>query len=232
MSATFWRNVSIVLAVTCGVIWWRGRRAPAPPSATASAAPAAADSRRAWDGRIDPSGGRVDGDTDDADEPVDGVAGGHEQFFGVSVPSWLAWFAPKPGENLLDYRDRLLPFARAAIAPHRARVDRGLEDFAAIADLDAHQRAELDAAVEEAGAQIQDKVMQGILSGELMPQHFKPSTGVAFARDVLDVVDGANQRFVGSLRDDQRAALAEHPFDVADYFVFKTRWEDMLMVTE
>ena len=59
----------------------------------------------------------------------------------------------------------------------------------------------------------------------------KPSTGVAFARDVLDLADHANSRFSASLRDDQRAALATSRFDVADYLLFSTRWEDMLGVT-
>lgn len=27
---------------------------------------------------------------------------------------------------------------------------------------------------------------------------------------------------------DQRAALAQHPFDLADYLLFVTRWEDAL----
>jgi hypothetical protein len=30
------------------------------------------------------------------------------------------------------------------------------------------------------------------------------------------------------LREDQRKALAQHPFDFADYLVFSTPWEDAL----
>jgi hypothetical protein len=41
-------------------------------------------------------------------------------------------------------------------------------------------------------------------------------------------VDKANQRFMQSLDDKQRAQLAQHPFDFADYLVFSTKWEDML----
>jgi hypothetical protein len=70
--------------------------------------------------------------------------------------------------------------------------------------------------------------MNGLLSGELMPDQVKPTTAVAFARDILDDVDGADRRFEASLTDEQRAALAEHPFDVADYLLFSTKWEDML----
>ncbi|MCA9677980.1 MAG: hypothetical protein KC464_23345, partial [Myxococcales bacterium] len=130
------------------------------------------------------------------------------------------------------YRDRMLPVAQAAIAPQRARVQRARDAFVAAAHLDDAQRAELDAAVDDAGAMIQDRVMQGVLSGDLLPGRFKPSTGVALARDVLGTVDDANQRFLATLRDDQRATLAEHPFDVADYLVFSVRWEDMLGVPE
>jgi len=50
--------------------------------------------------------------------------------------------------------------------------------------------------------------------------------GVAVARDLLDIVDRGNRRFVGALRDDQRGELADHSFDFGDYLVFSTRWED------
>ena len=83
----------------------------------------------------------------------------------------------------------------------------------------------------EAQAAIQDKVMGGIMSGDLMPAHFKPMTGVTLARDVLDSVDQANRKFLATLREDQKAALARHPFDFADYMLFSARWEDALGVT-
>jgi hypothetical protein len=48
------------------------------------------------------------------------------------------------------------------------------------------------------------------------------------ARELLDIVERGNRRFLEALRDDQRAALAQHPFDFGDYLVFSTRWEDAL----
>jgi len=59
-------------------------------------------------------------------------------------------------------------------------------------------------------------------SGELV------LAGVGMARELLDIVERGNRRFLAALRDDQRAALAEHPFDFGDYLVFSTRWEDAL----
>src|SRR4026208_2494185 len=50
--------------------------------------------------------------------------------------------------------------------------------------------------------------------------------GVTLARAVLDTIDQANRRFVSTLREDQKAALAQHPFDFADYLLFSARWED------
>jgi hypothetical protein len=69
------------------------------------------------------------------------------------------------------------------------------------------------------------------MNGDLMPAQFKPMTGVALARDVLDTIDKANQRFLATLREDQKAALARHPFDFADYLLFSARWEDALGIT-
>ena len=77
-------------------------------------------------------------------------------------------------------------------------------------------------------AQIQDRLFNAALSGEFSPTSFKPMTGIGVARDVLDAVDGANKRFLASLREDQRALLAKHPFDVADYLAFSTKWEEAL----
>jgi hypothetical protein len=65
-------------------------------------------------------------------------------------------------------------------------------------------------------------------TGELRPATFKPMTGVAIARDVLDIVDRGNTRFVSSLTSDQQGELAQHRFDFADYLAFSARWEDAL----
>ena len=150
-------------------------------------------------------------------------------FHGFKIPAWVMHLLPQPGEPLRDYRDRILPLAQTAIAPQRARVARMRDDFAA---LDAHQRAALDGAVQDAARAIQDRVTNGLLSGELRPATFKPMTGVAVARDVLDIVDRGNTRFLSSLTPDQRTRLASHRFDFADYLVFSARWEDALGVRD
>jgi hypothetical protein len=57
-------------------------------------------------------------------------------------------------------------------------------------------------------------------------------SGVSVARELLELVARGNQRFVAGLRDDQRAKLAQHPFDFGDYLVFATPWEDALKVLD
>jgi hypothetical protein len=148
-----------------------------------------------------------------------------KSFYGFKVPAWALRLAPQRGETLRAYRDRILPLAQAAIAPQRARVARTRDDFAR---LDPHQRAELDAAVADAAAAIQARITAAFTSGELRPATFKPMTGVAIARDVLDIVDRGNTRFLGSLTDDQRTELASHRFDFADYLLFTAHWENAL----
>jgi hypothetical protein len=224
MSARTWRNVAIVLAAICVAQWCRRPRSP---SKTCPEPTEIVASSRAFSDP--PSHAHVAGEAEAADDeaPVP-----ESSRFGITIPPAVAWLAPRPDESLLDYRDRLVPIAQAAIAPHRVRVQRGLADLAKTIGLDPRQRAALDAAVDEAGTAIQERVMEGILSGDLVPARFKPSTGVAFARDVLALADTANQKFLATLTTSQRAALAEHPFDVADYLLFSVRWEDMLGVTD
>ncbi len=231
-----WRLVAIGLALLCAFMWWRGGRRPPAKRAEARAGASAQDRAAGPPNRFDddgPGGGRRDGDGDS--DGASGAASADDDsfvLFGFKLPTWLKWFAPRPDEDLLAYRDRLVPLAQAAVAPHRERVQRGRASFEEAAHLDARQRGELDAAVDEAGTVIQERIMQGVLSGELMPGQLKASAGVAFVGDVLDAVEGANTRFTSSLRDDQREVLATHPFDVADYLLFSVRWEDMLGVAE
>jgi hypothetical protein len=209
MTASAWRNLALLLAAACAALTYR---------TCAVGHHIARERARCADLRFAAVA---------ADETPADLTG-----WGFRAPGWVRSLAPQPGENLLAYRDRIVPLAQAVVAPHRARVARGRDAFAAAAQLDAAQRAALDAAVDEAAAAIQDRAMQGVLSGELLPGQLKPATGVAFARDVLDAVDRANRRFDAALRAPQRAALAASSFDVADYLVFSARWEDMLGVAE
>lgn len=232
MTATRWRTMCCVLGGVCAVLLWRDcshgaaeprvvHDCPAPhgatpeprhrdaagPSASTATAEAAAD---------DPAAD---------DRPAEGLA-----LYGFQVPGWAMWLAPHPGEDLRAYRDRVLPLAVAAIAPQRARVARSRDSFAQLVRLDARQRAELDAATDETATALQDRLVAAGVNGELSPATFKPMAGVALARDLLDIVGRGNRRFLESLRADQRAALAQHPFDFGDYLVFSTHWEDALQM--
>lgn len=227
-----WKHVSFVLGAICAWQVYRGCTAPTPTGKTEAAectperptivrhspssASRSSDGRTAWD---------------EAESSPADTGAGLPSINGFKLPAWTLYFAPQPGESMLSYRDRMVPVAQAALAPHRARVAKGRDDLAAKVGLDSQQRAELDAAVQEAQTAIQDKVMTALLSGELAPRTFKPMTGVSLARDVLDSVDKANARFMTSLREDQKTKLAQHPFDFADYLLFSARWEDALGVT-
>jgi hypothetical protein len=223
-----WKNLSFILAAVCLWQTWRSCNRPAPaasePEKAAECAPAPPRTHASsWDS-TSPASARQD------DEPSEPPPAG-PSINGIKLPAWTLYFAPQPGESMLSYRDRMVPLAQAALAPHRARVARGRDDFAKQVGLDDQQRAQLDGAVQDAATQIEDKLMSSLMAGDLSPSTFKPMTGVALARDVLDIVDHANQRFMANLREDQKAKLAGHPFDFADYLLFSARWEDALGVT-
>jgi hypothetical protein len=218
-----WRNVSFALLAVCLWQQWRAcNRTPAtaPPTPAECAKISNAPAPAHFD---TPAATADEQPADEAPPPAEGV-----QLWGWHVPAWAAWFAPQPGEDLRAYRDRLLPLAKAAIAPQRARVARSLDDFAAIAKLDNQQRAALDGAAKDAANAIEERVLGAIMNGDFSPATFKPMTGVAMARDLLETVQHANDRFMGNLREDQKAALAQHPFDFGDYLLFSTKWEDAL----
>lgn len=220
-----WRTTAIVLGLVCSWQQWRACNRPAvvkeiitdcEPAATTSSSHASS------------SGGFADDRDDSVEPPRPSTPSVGSQFFGVKIPPWARALTPQPGEDLRDYRDRMIPLAQMAVAPQRARLTRSREDFARAANLDERQLAELDATTKETATAIQDRLFNAVLSGELAPGTFKPMAGVTVARDVLDLVDRANKRFTGSLREDQRGTLASHPFDFGDYLVFSTRWEDAI----
>ncbi|MEO8551104.1 MAG: hypothetical protein ABI678_14060 [Kofleriaceae bacterium] len=200
-----WRNATIVLALVCCIQRWQSCTT-SPPKVVEHVTEVAP--RRS-----------VLAQAFVAATPVDRPAA-KRTFFGIKPPAWASNLLPQPGENLLAYRDRILPLAEVAIAPQRARVAR-LRD-----QLDAHQRTELDAAVTETATAIEARIMTAVMNGEL--QAFKPMTGVTMAREVLDLVDRGNAQFVSSLDAAQRAKLASSKFDFADYLLFSTKWEDAL----
>jgi hypothetical protein len=231
MSSAGWRNLCLVLGVVCVAQLWRDcSRAPDPAPAPDSgrAGSAARSDRSIATGTTGATDDRSDRSRNEAQPSGKPGSDSGLSIYGFTVPSWAIWLAPHPGEDLRSYRDRVLPLAQAAIAPQRARVDRSRDNFAALANLAPHQRDELDSAAQETAAALQERVLGAVLNGELLPSTFKPMAGVSVARDLLDIVGRGNRRFLDSLHDDQRAKLAQHPFDFGDYLVFSTPWEDAL----
>ena len=164
-------------------------------------------------------------------QPVARIAGsaGGEESEETPPPPRRHWALElvrlREGEDLLAYRDRVLPMAQAVVAPQRVRVGNQREAMMARARLDARQQGELDAAVMDASDAIVNRVWQAVANQELWPRP-RPSAGVALAADVLASVTAADRRFRAALRDDQRAAVDESGFDVADYLLFSVPWEE------
>jgi hypothetical protein len=225
-----WRNVALALGAVCLFQTWRACHTPEARvevrTTECEETPriAHSSSSTSWDDDHDTTAAAKR--HADSESMPDGPRLG-----AIKLPAWSLWLMPHPGESMLDYRDRMVPLAQTVLAPHRARVARSRDDFAKSVGLDAQQRAQLDGAVADAAGQIEDKMMNAFMSGDLSPSTFKPMTGVSLARDVLDIVDRANGRFVSSLREDQKTKMAQHPFDFADYLMFSARWEEALGVT-
>jgi len=206
-----WRTAAIVLALVCVVQRWQTC------THTASHVTTSAEPARKNPPLRDALAHAFDTPSSDGSGPAPALP--RRSFFGFHPPAWAARLLPQPGETMRAYRERIVPLAEVVIAPQRARVAR-LHDA-----LDERERTELDAAAAEAAAAIEARITSAIANGDLQPSAMKPMTGVTLARDVLDIVDRGNARFVGALTPEQRAATT---FDFADYLVFSTRWEDAL----
>jgi hypothetical protein len=132
---------------------------------------------------------------------------------------------PRDGEDLMAYRDRVLPIAQAVVEPQRRRVAEKQRQMAAAARLDERQMAELDAAVSQAADEIVNRVWQAVGTEEIWPR-LRPSAGVALAADLLTSVAAADRRFRAALSAEQLAIVDSTRFDVADYLVFSVPWEE------
>jgi len=215
-----WRNLAVVLGLVCSWQAWRGCQRPSPRVTAADDAPVAPTLHTA----------RAEATRPHVDEPRAPAAptSAGPRMFGVKLPPWATALLPGPGEDLRGYRDRMLPLAQLAVAPQRARVARSRDHLVQLLRLDAHQQAELETQTQDTAQAIQDRLFNAALSGDFAASSFKPMAAVTVARDVLDLVDHANQRFVASLTAEQRTQLAGLPFDFADYLLFSTRWEDAI----
>lgn len=224
MTIATWRNIALVLAAICVYQRWQSCTHECGSSpAVVTSVERRSMAHTASVARPAPAPPSLD---EPAPPAAPGAAGaGGKSFHGFRIPAWAMRLTPQPGETLRAYRDRMLPLAELAVAPQRARVARLRDDFG---HLDAHQRAELDADVADTARAIQDRVARALAAGELRPATLAPMTGVALARDVLDLVDRGNTRFLTTLRPDQRTSLASHRFDFADYLLFTAHWEDAL----
>lgn len=242
MSERAWRYLALALLAAVAVFWWRDCQRPrradragveardtqGSGAARRAAARATGDRRAASE--LDPA---LDRDETWSQDPEDEAPPPLPDWREQAAQHWAVQFlTPHPGESLLEYRDRVVPVAQLAVAPHRARVASQRQRFVTDAALDAAQEQALESAVQQAAYEIQDTVMQAVLSGELDPARIKPATAVAFARDILDLLDRANRELRGALSSEQLEILDASGFDVVDYLMFSTRWEDLLGVVE
>jgi hypothetical protein len=211
-----WQLTSLMLAIACAYLFFQNRSLSRSHTSSIHVGGASPPSKAAP---------RVPAGQAHPDPPQGGASPIEWAYF-------IAPIAPQPGEPLMEYRNRVLPLVREVLGPQRTRVQALRSDVAGSARLEKAQLTLLDTVVGEAGEAIKDRIMQGILSGELMPRNLKPATGVAAARDVLELADQANRKFRAALRPEQLTALDASRFDVAEYLLFSTRWEDMLGVTE
>lgn len=244
MTARGWRYTSLVLMVAVAILVWRDCRRPRAAGKdghTSEQRPSARAASRAGDrAGSDAPARRAAATGEGGDELAGDGTGEHDEPPALGpdlrqqiAQHWVVRFlTPHPGETLLEYRDRVVPAAQLAVAPHRARVAESRQRFVEEAALDAEQQRVLDAAVQRSADDIKDHVMQSVLSGELLPPRVRPARAVAFARDVLDLLDRADREFRAALSPEQLALLDAGGFDVVDYLFFSTRWEDLLGVVE
>lgn len=230
---THWRTLAAVLGLSTVVLGWhncnlRGRLARV--SSAKHAAQTARD-RPARDLAPPSDRDRHPGDADGAgDGDGDGAlapSAARPLRLPGDLPALLARFAPEPGEDMLAYRDRVVPEATRFLRPQRQRVDRNLAAFSDEAGLDDEVVAALHEAADRTAERLRDRVIDGVLSGELLPP-YRAATVVTTANAFTAILADYVAEIRGGLSDAQLEVLGASAFDPVDYLLFATRWEEML----
>jgi hypothetical protein len=133
----------------------------------------------------------------------------------------------RPGESAEDYKARVAPMVETILSIPRDRVNERRRQFEEAAGVNAEQKAKLDAAFQEASAEVIGLANTAVASGDLTPYQRNTRGVLAFVGSTVGTVDALDQRLRTILTPEQQAVMEESGFDPLEYLGASSPWETL-----
>ena len=133
----------------------------------------------------------------------------------------------QPGESEEAYRDRVAPMVKTLLTIPRDRMAERRRQFEEAAGVSAEQKAKLDAAFQEASAEVVELANAAVKSGDLTPYNRNSRGVLAFVGSTVGTVDALDGTLRQVLTPEQQAIMEESGFDPLEYLGVTSPWESM-----
>jgi hypothetical protein len=132
-----------------------------------------------------------------------------------------------PGETDDEYRARVMPMVSTVLSIPRDRVNERRRQFEEAAGVNAEQRGKLDAAFQDASAEVVGLANAAIASGDLTPYQRNSRGVLAFVGSTVGTADALDQRLRTILTPEQLGTMEESGFDPLEYLGVTSPWESV-----
>lgn len=138
-----------------------------------------------------------------------------------------AMFGRLDGETEEEYRERMVPFVKSVLAQPRERLSEAREAAEEAAGVTSDQRADIDAALNDAYSEVMALTNQALEAGDLTPYSRNWSGTLNYAGGIGAILEGAENRMGEILDPRQREALYEQGFEWGEYLGVTAPWEEL-----
>jgi hypothetical protein len=132
-----------------------------------------------------------------------------------------------PGETDDEYRARVMPMVSTVLSVPRDRVNERRRQFEEAAGLNPDQKTKLDAAFQDASAEVVGLANAAIASGDLTPYQRNSRGVLAFVGSTVGTADALDQRLRTILTPEQLSTMEESGFDPLEYLGVTSPWESV-----
>jgi hypothetical protein len=138
-----------------------------------------------------------------------------------------AMFGRLDGESAEDYRERMVPFVKMALAGPRGRLEDARRAAEQAAGVTGEQRAALDSVLGDAYQEAVELTNRALATGDLTPYSRNWSGVLNLAGGMGAILEGAESRIGSILTPEQARAMYDQGFEWGEYLGATAPWESL-----